>query len=253
MTWTIRSPRDVASRMVGILGRLEREELHVLSLNAKNAVLDARCVYMGNVSASLVRVGELFTEPIRRLASGIVIVHNHPSGDPTPSADDLHLTAEARLRATDPVSDPATETRRLRGQMEADALADRYATRIEAQNHLLPEAWRLLNAGNIDKAQMYAAAARKRGAVDGTFDREVNRLLDATVPHRRQAVEVEVAAADELELSRRDVAKARLAYKIGTPIELVRASNTVQMAEYKRKQEAPVLKEQLGIDLPADD
>lgn len=146
----------------------------------------------------------------------------------------------ARLRASDPVGDPATETRRLREQMEANALAERYPTKIEAQNHLLPEAWRLLNAGNLDRAQMYAAAARKRGAEDGTFDREVNRLLDATVPHRRQAIE----------LSRRDAAAARLAHKIGTPVELVRASNTVQMADYKRQREVPILKEEHGIDLP---
>ena len=157
----------------------------------------------------------------------------------------------ARLRASDPVADPATETRHLREQLEADALADRYPTKIEARNHLLPEAWRLLNAGNIDRAQMYAAAARKRGAEDGTFDRDVNRLLDATVPHRRQAVEIEVMAADEIELSRRDAAAARLAHKIGTPVELVRASNTVQMADYKRQREAPILKEELGIELPA--
>jgi DNA repair protein RadC len=51
-------------------------------------------VYAGNVSSSLVRVGECFTEAIRENASGIVAVHNHPSGDPTPSPDDLHLTAE---------------------------------------------------------------------------------------------------------------------------------------------------------------
>ena len=135
--------------------------------------------------------------------------------------------------------------------MEANALAERCPTKIEAQNHLLPEAWRLLNAGNIDRAEMYAAAARKRGAEDGTFDREVNRLLDSTLPHRRQAVEVEVMAADELELSRRDVAAQRLAHKIGTPVELVRASNTVKLADYKRQQEAPVLKQELGIELPA--
>ena len=127
----------------------------------------------------------------------------------------------ARLRASDPVGDPATETRRLREQMEADALADRYATRIEAQNHLLPEAWRLLNAGNLDRAQMYAGGSAEASAPrTATFDREVNRLLDATVPHRRQAVEIEVMAADELELSRRDVAASRLAHKIGTPVEL---------------------------------
>lgn len=51
--------------------------------------------YVGNVSASLVRVGELFRDAVRLDASGVVLVHNHPSGDPTPSPDDLHLTAEA--------------------------------------------------------------------------------------------------------------------------------------------------------------
>jgi hypothetical protein len=52
-------------------------------------------VYQGNVSSSLVRVGELFRDAVRLNASGVILVHNHPSGDPTPSPDDLHLTAEA--------------------------------------------------------------------------------------------------------------------------------------------------------------
>jgi DNA repair protein RadC len=85
----------VADRLVVEMGRLEREELRVLCLNAKNVVLRASTVYVGNVSASLVRVGELFRDAVRLDASGVVLVHNHPSGDPTPSPDDLHLTAEA--------------------------------------------------------------------------------------------------------------------------------------------------------------
>jgi len=93
--WTIRSPGDVAGRLMVEMGRLEREELRVLSLNAKNVVQRASSVYVGNVSASLVRVGELFRDAVRLDASGVVLVHNHPSGDPTPSPDDLHLTAEA--------------------------------------------------------------------------------------------------------------------------------------------------------------
>ena len=52
-------------------------------------------VYQGNVSASLVRVGELFRDAVRLDAAGAILVHNHPSGDATPSPDDLHLTAEA--------------------------------------------------------------------------------------------------------------------------------------------------------------
>ena len=63
-------------------------------LNTKNAVLAAPTVYQGNVSTALVRVGELFRDAVRQHAAGIIVVHNHPSGDPTPSPDDLHLTAE---------------------------------------------------------------------------------------------------------------------------------------------------------------
>jgi DNA repair protein RadC len=93
--WTIRSPGDVAGRLLVEMGRLEREELWVLALNAKNVVQRVSHVYAGNVSASLVRVGELFRDAVRLDASGAILVHNHPSGDPTPSPDDLHLTAEA--------------------------------------------------------------------------------------------------------------------------------------------------------------
>jgi DNA repair protein RadC len=77
------------------MGPLEREELRVVLLNAKNAVLGVRTVYIGNVSTALVRVGELFRDAVRQHAAGIVVVHNHPSGDPAPSPDDLHLTAES--------------------------------------------------------------------------------------------------------------------------------------------------------------
>jgi DNA repair protein RadC len=93
--WSIRSPRDVADRLVLQMGRLEREELRVVILNTKNVVLRVSTVYTGNISSSLVRVGELFRDAVRLDAAGIILVHNHPSGDPTPSPDDLHLTAEA--------------------------------------------------------------------------------------------------------------------------------------------------------------
>jgi DNA repair protein RadC len=93
--WTIRSPRDIADRLLLQMGRLEREELRVVLLNTKNVVLRVTTVYQGNVSSSLVRIGELFRDAVRLNATGLILVHNHPSGDPTPSPDDLHLTAEA--------------------------------------------------------------------------------------------------------------------------------------------------------------
>jgi DNA repair protein RadC len=89
-----RQPNDIFHAM-SWMGQLEREELHVVVADVKNRIVATERVYQGSVSASLVRIGELFTEAVRRHASGIVIVHNHPSGDPTPSPDDLHLTAQA--------------------------------------------------------------------------------------------------------------------------------------------------------------
>ncbi len=93
--WTVRSPRDVADRLAPQMAHLEREELRVLLLNTRNVVLRQSTVYVGNVSTALVRVAELFRDAVRAHASGIIVVHNHPSGDPEPSPDDLHLTAEA--------------------------------------------------------------------------------------------------------------------------------------------------------------
>ena len=92
--WVIRGPRDLAERLVLQMGRLEREELRVVCLDTKNHVLRVSTVYQGNVSASLVRVGELFRDAVRLNAASVILVHNHPSGDPTPSPDDLHLTSE---------------------------------------------------------------------------------------------------------------------------------------------------------------
>src|SRR5450759_1257384 len=76
-TWTVHSPRDVADRLILQLGSLEREELVVLFLNAKNVVLGQQTVYAGNVSSSVVRVGELFTEAVRRGVPRIILAHNH--------------------------------------------------------------------------------------------------------------------------------------------------------------------------------
>jgi DNA repair protein RadC len=93
--WSVRAPRDVADRLLPQMAALEREELRVLLLNTKNCVLRETTVYVGNVSAAIVRVAELFRDAVRVQAAGVILVHNHPSGDPEPSPDDVHLTAEA--------------------------------------------------------------------------------------------------------------------------------------------------------------
>jgi hypothetical protein len=93
--WHVQHPTDVADRLLPQLGILDHEELHVLLLDVKCGVIAQQRLYVGNVSSSVVRVGELFSEAVRRHAGGVILVHNHPSGDITPSPDDVQLTVEA--------------------------------------------------------------------------------------------------------------------------------------------------------------
>lgn len=90
----IRCPAD-ASRLVLDMGLLEQEHLRTLLLNTKNHVLGIHEVYKGSLNSSLIRVGELFREAVRQNCAAIILVHNHPSGDPSPSRDDLQVTREA--------------------------------------------------------------------------------------------------------------------------------------------------------------
>lgn len=92
--WRVRSPLDVGERLQPEMALLEREELRVLLLSSKNVVSAVRTVYVGNLAGAPVRVGEVFRDAVRRQAAAIVVVHNHPSGDPAPSADDLRITAD---------------------------------------------------------------------------------------------------------------------------------------------------------------
>lgn len=92
--WRIRSPADLADRLMPAMGHLEREELRAVLVNTKNAVTGMVTVYAGNLAGSSVRVGEVFRDAVRRQAAALVVVHNHPSGDPSPSAEDLRITRD---------------------------------------------------------------------------------------------------------------------------------------------------------------
>ncbi len=89
---TINSPADAAALISYEMSGLEQEHLRVFLLDTRNHVLDIVEVYKGSVNSSQVHVGELFKPAIRRSASAIIIAHNHPSGDPTPSPDDVAVT-----------------------------------------------------------------------------------------------------------------------------------------------------------------
>jgi DNA repair protein RadC len=77
------------------MGLLDQEHLRVLLLNTRNHVLATHEVYRGNVHTAVVRIGELFREALRQNAPAIILAHNHPSGDPTPSEDDIAMTKQA--------------------------------------------------------------------------------------------------------------------------------------------------------------
>ena len=88
----INSPSDAAVLVQYEMSALEQEHLRVLLLDRRNRVLEVVEIYRGSVNSSQVRVGEIFKEAVRKNASGIIVVHNHPSGDPTPSPDDVAVT-----------------------------------------------------------------------------------------------------------------------------------------------------------------
>ncbi|MGB8647759.1 MAG: DNA repair protein RadC [Anaerolineae bacterium] len=89
----IKSPED-AARLLSDMGTLEKEEMRVLLLNQKNRVCSIRRVYEGSLHTTVVRIGELFRDAVRENAAAIIVAHNHPSGDPTPSPEDAALTRE---------------------------------------------------------------------------------------------------------------------------------------------------------------
>lgn len=89
------SPEAAARALQPYFAHLDREEVKVGLLSRKHRLLGVVDVYAGNVAGTSVRIGELFTEALRRNAPAIVIGHNHPSGDPAPSAEDVRTTRDA--------------------------------------------------------------------------------------------------------------------------------------------------------------
>ena len=90
----IHSPQDAANLVMAEMAALEQEHLKVLLLNTKNEVLSVQEIYVGNVNSSIVRAAEVFRPAVRDNAPNIIVVHNHPSGDPTPSPEDVSITRE---------------------------------------------------------------------------------------------------------------------------------------------------------------
>jgi DNA repair protein RadC len=88
----INSPADAAALVMYEMSALEQEHLRVMLLDTRNQVIDIVELYHGSLNISMIRVGEVFKPAVRRNIASIIVVHNHPSGDPTPSPDDMAVT-----------------------------------------------------------------------------------------------------------------------------------------------------------------
>ena len=89
---TINSPADVAAILQPEMSYLEVEQLRTVLLDTRNNVIEILTIYSGSVNSSQVRIAEVMRPAIRYNAPALVAVHNHPSGDPTPSPDDVAVT-----------------------------------------------------------------------------------------------------------------------------------------------------------------
>lgn len=93
----IKSPVDAAQLLMLEMSHLDQEQLRTVLLDSKNRVQTISTIYVGALNASLVRIGEVFKEAVRRNSAALIVVHNHPSGDPTPSPEDVLVTREIVL------------------------------------------------------------------------------------------------------------------------------------------------------------
>lgn len=90
----IKSPADVAQLFMVEMMALDQEELWVACLDTKNRLVKIAKVYRGSVNTAMIRVGEVFKEALRLNAAAIIVAHNHPSSEPTPSPEDILVTRQ---------------------------------------------------------------------------------------------------------------------------------------------------------------
>ncbi|MGB9905674.1 MAG: RadC family protein, partial [Desulfotomaculales bacterium] len=88
----IKTPADAAGLVMEEMRHLDREHFRALLLNAKNQVIGQEVISIGTLNSSAVHPRELFKSAIKRSAAALILVHNHPSGDPSPSREDVEVT-----------------------------------------------------------------------------------------------------------------------------------------------------------------
>ncbi len=90
----IKSPTDAAQLLMLEMSHLDQEQLRTVLLDTKNRVQTICTIYIGSLNASFIRIGEIFKEALKRNSAALIVAHNHPSGDPTPSPEDVLVTRE---------------------------------------------------------------------------------------------------------------------------------------------------------------
>lgn len=90
--YVIKSPEDAAAYLMTDMSSLLQEHFVVLFMNVKNEVLHKQTIFIGSLNSSIVHPREIFREAVKRSAASIIVSHNHPSGNPSPSPEDIEVT-----------------------------------------------------------------------------------------------------------------------------------------------------------------
>lgn len=90
----VTTPADAANLLMSEMMFLEQEHLRLVLLDTRNRVLKTPTIYIGNINTSVIRVGELFRAAIKENSAAFIMLHNHPSGDPSPSSQDISVTRQ---------------------------------------------------------------------------------------------------------------------------------------------------------------
>lgn len=90
----VTTPADAANLLMSEMMFLEKEHLKLVLLDTRNRVLSTPTIYVGSLNSSVIRIGELFRAALKENAAAFIVAHNHPSGDPSPSPEDIQVTRQ---------------------------------------------------------------------------------------------------------------------------------------------------------------
>ena len=94
--YVVSSPKDVSNYMMRQMKGLKKEYFKLIMLNTKNIIISVKDISIGNLNSSIVHPREVFIEAIKLSSASVILCHNHPSGDPTPSKEDILITKRLR-------------------------------------------------------------------------------------------------------------------------------------------------------------